>query len=196
MAVIDLNCLAEAGPYDIVYVDCPWPYYGDPNKMAAAGKHYNLMLLDEIAKLPVPKILAKKAVVFMWATCPRMPDAVDTMRAWNLHYRGVPYIWIKTTKDGKPLGAQGIPPTLTKPVVELLLAGTTNKAGRPFPILTMKQRQVIYAPRTRKHSEKPALFRDLIVELCGDRPRIELFARQCAEGWDAWGNETEKEPKP
>jgi N6-adenosine-specific RNA methylase IME4 len=29
----------------------------------------------------------------------------------------------------------------------------------------------------------------IVTELCGDLPRIELFARQKAEGWDSWGNE-------
>lgn len=41
----------------------------------------------------------------------------------------------------------------------------------------------------RKHSQKPDEVRDLIVELMGDLPRIELFARSGAEGWDCWGNE-------
>ena len=40
-----------------------------------------------------------------------------------------------------------------------------------------------------EHSRKPAEIRDRIVELCGDVPRIELFARQVADGWDRWGNE-------
>ena len=40
-----------------------------------------------------------------------------------------------------------------------------------------------------EHSRKPAEIRDRIVELCGDVPRIELFARQSADGWDRWGNE-------
>ena len=29
----------------------------------------------------------------------------------------------------------------------------------------------------------------LILELVGDLPRIELFARQKTDGWDSWGNE-------
>ena len=33
------------------------------------------------------------------------------------------------------------------------------------------------------------IVRNKIVELCGDIPRIELFARQYADGWDCWGNE-------
>jgi N6-adenosine-specific RNA methylase IME4 len=40
-----------------------------------------------------------------------------------------------------------------------------------------------------KHSAKPPIVRDKIVQLVGDVPRIELFARQACEGWDAWGNE-------
>ena len=32
-------------------------------------------------------------------------------------------------------------------------------------------------------------FKNLILELVGDLPRIELFARQTTPGWDVWGNE-------
>lgn len=41
----------------------------------------------------------------------------------------------------------------------------------------------------RRHSQKPAEVREKIVELMGDLPRIELFAREAAPGWDVWGNE-------
>ena len=41
-----------------------------------------------------------------------------------------------------------------------------------------------------KHSEKPNEVRNRIVEMFGiDLPKIELFAREINEGWDAWGNE-------
>jgi len=44
--------------------------------------------------------------------------------------------------------------------------------------------------QVQRHSQKPDIIRDLIVELFGDLPRIELFARPpIAKGWDAWGNE-------
>ncbi len=42
-----------------------------------------------------------------------------------------------------------------------------------------------------EHSKKPDEARRRIVELMGDLPRIELFARQKADGWDAWGNEVD-----
>ena len=46
-----------------------------------------------------------------------------------------------------------------------------------------------------RHSKKPDIIRNKIVEFCGDIPRIELFARQKTEGWDIWGNEIESDIK-
>ena len=175
--------------YDIVYVDPPWYYYGSPVKDAAAAKHYPLMSLDELAALDVRSILNKNAALFMWATCPRLDFAIKLIEAWGLYYRGVPYIWVKTNRAGKIINGQGVPPTFTKPTTELLLAATTKPTGRPFPIHDLAQAQVVLHQRSA-HSEKPAIFRDLLVKLCGDRSRIELFARKRAKGWDAWGAET------
>ena len=52
--------------------------------------------------------------------------------------------------------------------------------------------QVIMAKRG-KHSVKPTEVRNKIIELMGDLPRIELFAREKHEGWDVWGNEVESD---
>jgi N6-adenosine-specific RNA methylase IME4 len=177
--------------YDIVYLDPPWYYYGSPVKDAAAAKHYPLMTLEELARIDVRSILAKSAAVFMWATCPRLDFALKLIEAWGLHYRGVAYVWVKTNAKGAIIAGQGVPPTFTKPTTELLLAATTKPTGRPFPILDLAQAQVVLGPRG-VHSEKPAVFRERIEALCGDRPRIELFARSRARGWDAWGAEVGK----
>lgn len=175
--------------YDIAYVDPPWYYYGSPVKDAAAGKHYPLMALDELAAIDVRQMLNKRAAVFIWATCPRLDFAFELIDAWKLHYRGVAYVWVKVNRHGKIIAGQGIPPTFTKPTSELLLVATTNKTGRPFPILDLAQPQVVLHPRGA-HSEKPAIFRTMIEGLCGRRSRIELFARTTAQGWDVWGAES------
>jgi len=180
------------GPhYDIVYADPPWPMYGDPNKNAAAGKHYKLMSMKEICALDMRGLLRSEGhgAFFIWATCPRLDLAFKAIEAWELHYRGVAFVWVKTKKDGTPIGAQGIPPTSTKPTTELCLFATTQPRGRPFPLLDSKVRQTIFAPRTKKHSRKPPETRDRILDLYGDRPRIELFAREATDGWAAWGDE-------
>lgn len=177
--------------YDVVLLDPPWMHYGSKTKDAAAGKHYDLMPDEEIAALPVRSLLRnpKRGAFFVWATCPRLDAAVRMIEAWGLRYRGVAFNWVKTTRSGKVIGAQGVPPTGTKPTSELCLLATVQRAGRPFPLLDAAVPQVLLAPRG-KHSAKPAEARHRIVRLYGDRPRIELFARDAAEGWDRWGRES------
>jgi N6-adenosine-specific RNA methylase IME4 len=72
----------------------------------------------------------------------------------------------------------------TRTNTEVCLIGVRGKLGRESGGV----HQVVLAPPGR-HSEKPGEVRDRIVQLLGDRPRIELFARQRAKGWHAWGNE-------
>ncbi|MEQ1933166.1 MAG: MT-A70 family methyltransferase [Fimbriimonadaceae bacterium] len=174
--------------YKIVLADPPWEHYGDPNKDAAAGKHYDLMGQSVLKLLPARDILDGKGAMFLWATGPRLHYAIEALNSWGLHFRGVAYVWVKTNKAGNIILGQGIPPTFTKPTTEFLLAATTMKSGRPFPIHTFNQGQVVLAPRG-PHSEKPEIFYRLIEELCGDVPRIELFARKQYPGWDTWGIE-------
>lgn len=180
--------------YDIAYVDPPWYYYGSPVKDAAAGKHYPLMSLEELASIDLRRMLNKRAAAFVWATCPRLNFALELIEAWGLHYRGVAYVWVKVNKRGEIIAGQGVMPTFTKPTSELLLVATTNATGRPFPILDLAQPQVVLAPRGA-HSEKPAVFRTLVEGLCGLRPRIELFARSHCPGWDSWGAEAQTRPR-
>lgn len=176
--------------YQIVLADPPWSYFGDPNKPQAAGKHYNLMETEDICALPVREHVQKNAVCFMWATSPKLPEALKVMQAWGFNYRGIAYVWAKTTMEGKVIHGQGVRPTLVKPTTELVLAGTTVKRGRPLPLLTESQAQLVFAPRPgNKHSAKPPEVRRRIVALLGDLPRIELFARDKESGWDVWGNQ-------
>jgi N6-adenosine-specific RNA methylase IME4 len=91
-----------------------------------------------------------------------------------------------------PIGASGPRPKAVKQVhSDRVIALTTSKRGRVFPLLTEAQCQLIYWPKPRKgeHSRKPPEVRDRIVELLGDRPRIELFARKRVPGWHSDGDE-------
>ncbi len=177
--------------YDIVYADPPWFYYGSQIKDAAAAKHYPLMSQSELAQLPVRAIMNKRAALFLWCTGPRLNFAIELIESWGLHYRGVAYVWVKINSKGEPIRGQGVPPTFTKPTTEFVLAATTMPTGRPFPIRDLRQAQVLFAPRAA-HSRKPPIVRQCIEELCGRRPRIELFAREAARGWDAWGAEASR----
>jgi N6-adenosine-specific RNA methylase IME4 len=47
---------------------------------------------------------------------------------------------------------------------------------------------VVYAPRGR-HSEKPAVFYQIIELMLPTVPRLEMFGRTQRAGWTVWGNE-------
>ena len=176
--------------YEIVYADPPWKYYGDPDKDQAAGKHYECMSFDALASMPIRKIMAPKAVMFMWATSAKLSDACSLFTEWGFFYRGVFQVWVKTSMGGAIIHGQGVRPSFTKPTAEYLLVGSTEEKGRTFPINTEAMPNVVLAPRPNNvHSKKPGIFRDNIVELLGDRPRVELFAREESAGWDVFGNE-------
>ena len=177
--------------YDVILIDPPWLYYGDKNKNAAAGKHYNLMSDDDIKALSIKKLLKKNAYVFVWATGPKLDLALDAIKSWGLFYRGVGHVWVKTNKQGKVINAQGIPPTYSKPTTEFLLVATTSKKGRPLKLLNSALPQVVLESRNPMgHSAKPDKFHELIESAFASSglERLEIFARTVKNGWDAIGD--------
>lgn len=180
--------------YEIIYADPPWAYYGSQNKMGAAGNHYNTMSIDELKALDIKSIVADKSVCFMWATSSTLPHVADVMKSWGFNFNNVAWVWAKTRKDGQLMGAAGTRPTYVKPNnIEYLCVGSTQKRGlSPWKGVSdagANMVQLVQEPRLA-HSQKPERFRELIMELTGDRSRIELFARRAAdENWDVWGNQ-------
>ena len=76
--------------------------------------------------------------------------------------------------------------------------GRTVPAGERPPAVPRSAgafRLVSCCAPQKGHSKKPDETRRRIVELLGDVPRLEMFARQRAEGWDAWGNEVPPEER-
>lgn len=181
-----------SGAYEIIYADFPWPY----TSFGTAHLPYRQMTEFEISNFDFKQFMAKNCVLFSWATCPKLDMAFRAGEAWKsqgLYFQGVSYVWVKTTHNGAPIGASGPRPRLVKPVVEMVLAFSTKKNARTFPLQTEAERQLVFAPKSTEHSRKPAEVRDRIVGLLGDRPRIELFARgRLPDGWDGWGDEYER----
>ncbi|MEW6495383.1 MAG: MT-A70 family methyltransferase [Cyanobacteriota bacterium] len=172
--------------FDVILTDPPWFYYGDQTKMGAAGKEYSLMSDEDLLQFRYP--LNNPGVLFMWATGPRLDFAIKCMEAQNLFYRGVAFVWIKTTKDGKPIGAQGVRPSIVKPITEFVLVASTKKFGRPLPIQSEGVVQTIFAPK-QKHSQKPEEVQNRIEHLYPTQSKAEFFARRHRAGWTCFGDE-------
>lgn len=171
--------------YSIIYADPPWPYNESGSKAKVKDCHYRMMQLNEICALPVRELQAEKCILFLWVTGPRLPMAFTVMDAWGFQYHSLGFDWLKISKAGTPIINPGY---YTRQNNEFCLIGVPVDKSRRLQPLVHNVRVPIIEPR-REHSRKPDTARDAIVQICGDLPRIELFARQNPSGWDAWGDE-------
>lgn len=178
--------------YQVILADPPWKYTGSETKWGAAEKFYKTLTPAELSMFPLDDVMARPAVVFMWATCPKINIAIETLESWGLHFRGIAFVWVKTSaKTGEPWGARGVRPSIVKPLSEMVIVGATKREGKPLPIASESVVQTIFAP-VGKHSAKPPQVQERIEELYPDYAKLELFGRGTArEGWDIWGNEAE-----
>jgi len=174
--------------YQIIYVDPPWSFktYSKKGKEKKSAEcHYDCMTINDIYDLPVNTIAHDDCVLFLWVTFPLLQEGLETIKRWGFTYKTCGFNWVKKNKNVDSwfwgLGYW------TRSNSELCLLATKGKPKR----ISKSVHQVCDA-KILKHSEKPREIRNKIVELVGDLPRIELFARQKTEGWDVWGNEVEE----
>ncbi len=171
--------------YEIIYADPPWRYkvWSDKGKGRSAESHYPTMAKEDIQRLPVNEIAARDSVLFLWVTAPCLIEGIELITAWGFTYKTVAFTWVKQNKksDGIFTGMG----YYTRSNAEYCLLATKGK------VLERKSHSVssVVISHIERHSQKPNEVRKRIVELFGDRPKIELFARSQADGWDAWGNE-------
>ena len=170
--------------YGVIYADPPWTFktYSNKGKDKSPEKHYSCMSLSDILRLPVGDLAKDDAVLLMWVVDPLLDQAFKVIDAWGFKYKTVGFTWAKTNK--KSLGFFTGLGYWTRGNPEMCLLATKGKPKR----LSKSVPQLVVDKR-REHSRKPDRIRDDIVNLCGDLPRIELFARQKTKGWDVWGNE-------
>ena len=165
--------------FGVIYADPEWrfePYSRETGMDRAADNHYSTSPIDVIASRPVESIAADDCVLFLWATVPMLPEALDVMASWGFEYKSH-LIWLK---DAAGTGYWN------RNRHELLLIGTRGDVPAPAP--GTQYESVIEAP-AGEHSEKPPFFYELIEYYFPNIPKIELNARARRDGWDAWGLE-------
>ena len=182
--------------YQIIYADPAWSYYNDStaNKDCTTVKGmrrppYPVMSTESIKQLKVSEITDENAILFIWTTDYHLEKCMQVINAWGFEYKTVGFSWAKKTKKGTPVCFMGA--YTMKSGTELCLLATKGKNAHKL-VKKHNVKSLIESER-KQHSEKPNEVRERIVELLGDIPRIELFARQKVEGWDAWGNEVESD---
>ena len=181
--------------YQIIYADPPWQFknYNDKKAKNWAGEHYGLMTTEDICKLPIDKIANDNCILFIWGTFPKLPDCLEVINAWGFTYKTLGFNWYKENKDKSLFFGMGY---WTRSNSEYCFLATKGHPKR----IDANVFQVLQYPRL-KHSQKPPIVREKIVQLVGDLPRIELFARKSDtlfddpswKGWDVWGNEVKSD---
>jgi N6-adenosine-specific RNA methylase IME4 len=167
--------------YQVIYADPPYSYRNKRtggSMISGAADKYPVMSLTDICSVPVPDLADKNSVLFLWATTPLLPEALQVMTAWGFKYKHSIY-WRKIMSLGMGYWYRG--------QVEQLLVGVRGKV-KAFRI----QKTNIVQAKVRLHSQKPDEFYELI-ELTGLEPKIELFARNKRPGWSCYGDQIDSD---
>lgn len=158
--------------------------YSEKGLGRSAENHYPTMSLEDIKNLPINNLADKNCALFMWTTIPLLKDSFSVLDSWGFEYKSIAFVWIKLNKKSDTLfWGMG---HWTRSNAELCILATKGHPKRK----SAKVHQVIMS-HIQQHSKKPDEARERIIELIGDLPRIELFAREKKDGWDSWGNEIE-----
>lgn len=187
--------------FKVIYADPSWSY-NDKTPRGGAEKHYRTLSLAQVCDLQVngqhvSKIAAPDCALFIWGTWPLIFDVKTVIDAWGFKYKNCAWAWVKTTKAGTPkMGLGHWSRGNTEPCL-LAVRGKPLRVDKGVPQVIWEEleEETLFSPLGR-HSAKPPEARERIIRLLGDVPRIELFARERAPGWEAFGDELPKITDP
>ena len=176
------EAVSPAGKYRVLYADPPWSYgnsgiIGNDN-YGRAKRHYPDMSITELVDMgeDIKEIAEKDAVLFLWVTSPLLAECFPVIEAWGFKYK-TSFVWDKIKHNFGHYNSVRH---------EMLLICTRGSCTPDAKTLIDSVQSI---EKSRKHSEKPEQFRQIIDSLYTSGARLELFARADAPGWDRWGNE-------
>jgi N6-adenosine-specific RNA methylase IME4 len=189
----DLLRFAKSRRFATILADPPWQFVNRTGKMAPEHRRlsrYSTMTLPEICALPVEKVAAEPAHLYLWCPNALLPEGIQVMKAWGFQYKSN-IVWHKIRKDGGSDG-RGVG-FYFRNVTELILFGVRGKNART---LQPGRTQVNYiSSRKREHSRKPDEQYE-VIESCSPGPYLELFSRGIRKRWTVWGHEAHHEYRP
>jgi N6-adenosine-specific RNA methylase IME4 len=178
--------------YKIIYADPPWEYDdpADAGKRGAVHKYKNVMTIEQLKRMSINKITDKDCILFMWVTMPFLEEVFGVIKAWGFNYKTCGFVWVKRNKKKAKNGFWDWASWFwgmgrwTRSNAELCLIAVKGKPER----ISASVHSIIDEP-IGEHSAKPDEVRKRIIKLCGDLPRLEMFAREETKGWDVFGDQ-------
>lgn len=197
--------------YNVIYADPSWQYNDKSKHRGGAERHYRTLPLEKLKKLDVNSIADQNCGLIMWATYPKIEDAIQLIKAWGFKYKTCLFTWVKLNKRVEKTGELLINDQLdlflgmghySRSNAEICLLATKGSLKRQdagirqiitSPVKSKNTiKQLILSP-VKRHSEKPEEARARIEKLFGNVPRIELFARKKYKGWHSWGDQVKSD---
>lgn len=164
------------GLFDVIVMDPPWAY---GTSYDAAGRRcanpYPEMTQEELKAIELPA--SENCVLFLWTTHRFIWDAKELLDAWGFSYRNM-LVW-----DKQVMGMGN----LFRMRCEFCLVATK---GKPL-FRDVHNLEDIIEEQRREHSRKPDSFYELVNTLCIGR-KLDYFSRTNRDGWEVFGNDTEK----
>lgn len=169
---------APTAKYRVLYADPPWSYGNtQPDYHTEQRDHYPVMALADICALPVSEWVEPNSVLFLWVTSPILEESFQVVNAWGFRYKSS-FVWDKIKHNMGHYNS----------VRHEFLLICTRGSGMPD---VPKLFDSVVAIERGAHSEKPAVFYEMIETLYPHGKRLEMFARGQRAGWDHYGNEAD-----
>lgn len=165
-----------ADKYSLIYADPPWRYEHVKTESRAIENQYPTMSLEDICALPVAEMAHDDCVLFLWATSPKLAEAMRVIESWGFTYRTCA-VW-----DKEVIGMG----YYFRQQHELLLIATRGEPGAPA---VEARESSVHRERRGQHSAKPGYYGALIERMYPNAKKIELFCRAPRDGWNVWGYE-------
>ena len=165
------------GKFNVILADPPWEYSFSISNSRKIENKYPTMELAKIKALSHKLPFNENSVIFLWATAPKLTEAIEVLEAWGFEYK-TNAIW-----DKEVIGMG----YYFRNQHELILVGTKGKMQAP---IETKYSSIIKSQRTN-HSQKPEIVYEIIENLYPHQKYLEIFARNKRKGWEVYGNEVE-----
>lgn len=172
--------LATDRKFPIIYADPPWRYENPPmgGTNRSIENHYPTMTLEEICALPVGDLATDDALLYLWATAPKLAECMKVIEAWGFEYR-TNLVW---DKESIGMGYHA------RNQHEILLIA---KRGEIPPPQAGTQPSSVHREKRTEHSAKPTFYYEMIEGAYPQLPKMELFCRSPRDGWTVWGNQSQ-----
>jgi N6-adenosine-specific RNA methylase IME4 len=174
-----IDDLIKAGrTYNAIEADPPWTFgKWTTGNRGGHSSSYRKMEIDAICALPVGQLTTDRTHLFLWVPAAMLEESFTVFRAWGFCYGRTEIVWKKTQEFGTGWRVRMFH--------EHLLIGVMPKS----PVWHDKTMgSIVEAPRGKLHSEKPAIFHELI-ERAVAGPYLELFGRTARKGWTVCGDQ-------